>query len=660
MSDHVQSLLSPNRERFRQFRESRLFRVALVVLLVVPTALSAVYMWILWDPTNYLHRVPVAVASEDRGITTAEGSENLGDTILDDLTASGQLQFHRVTGTEAVDGLRQNRYAFSVVIPADFTAAIQSVTDPAPARGRIMVYHNDNNGVLGSTIADMVLLRAQQQISASIGKEYAQQVLVGLNSLGSGLGEAGAGAAQLAAGTGELADGAQQLTAGFDEAIAGAAQLGAGTGELRAGAAELAAGAGELLAGTDELGAGAVQLRDGVGEILTPVLDTLHTTDQLAAELTPLLDRLAASSDGALSGAAAQVRALLDQIDRTNSAGITGQLTELRDGTRELARQLTAPDAEYRAGVLALADGSAQLSAGTVELDNGMSELSAGLGQLADGARQVSDGTRQLDDGARELETGLRDGSAEAPRIEDVDASADMFSQPVLLDVHNQAPAQLVIDGNLANKKLAEGSGPLLVILAAFLTAVVVWMLVAPAGPSRSGASHREIAVALLRRTWIAVAAGALVTVLAGMFGANAGWSPDNWSIMLLLLVFIGSVAGIISQLFVTAFGCVAGSITAFSFFMFQIFAFGGVYPAGTTPSFFRPFEAIAPMTYARRAVLRSDIGLYDTMFWVSVLVLVVMAALAFAAAVYVQHRNTSRTTAPAATADTPVAVPVG
>lgn len=634
------SLLSAWLRCRRAVRQSRVVTPVLVLALVVPTLISAVYMWVLWDPTNYLQRIPVAVANDDAGVAVEGAHENIGAEIIDDLTAGGDLDFHRVTGAEAIAGLRESRYTFAVVIPAGFTSDILSVTDASPSQARITVYYNDFNGTYGSTIAGMVLAEARQQIAASIGKEYATEVLVGLNSLGGGLGEASVGAAQLAAGTGELAEGAGQLTAGLDTAVAGAAELAAGTGQLRDGAGELAAGTAELLAGTEELGAGAVQLRDGIDGALGPVLEAMGAADRLAADLAPLLDRLSASDDRVVVDAAARVRLILDQLGRNNPGGLAGQLTELNDGMRELTRQLTDPDAEYRAGVLALADGSGQLSDGAVELDNGMTELSAGLVQLADGAHQLREGTGQLDDGARELGSGLRDGAAQAPRIEDVEASADIFSQPFLLDEHNQEPAQVVIDGNLADKKLASGAGPLVVLLATFLTAIVVWMLVAPVGRTAVAAEWRPVASALLRRTWIGAAGGAAAAVLAAAYGASIGWSPQNWPVMVALVAFIGVVAGVIAHLFVVVFGRIAGSLAAFSFFMFQLFAFGGVYPTGTTPTLFRPFGDIAPMTYARRAILRCDIGLYDQMFWVAVAVLAVMAAGAFGAAVCAHRWN--------------------
>ncbi|MFC9897101.1 YhgE/Pip family protein [Nocardia sp. NPDC127579] len=615
-------------------RRSRLTVPLVVLVLIVPTLISAVYMWVLWDPSNYLRRIPVAVANEDTGIVVDGAHQNIGAEIVDDLTAGGDLAFHRVSGAEAIEGLRQNRFTFSVVIPAGFTADVRSVTDARPAQARIMVYYNDFNGTYGSTVAEMVLAQARQQIAGSIGKEYATEALVGLNNLADGLGAARTGAAQLAAGTSELATGTRQLTDGLDAAGTGVAQLSAGTGQLRAGTGEIAAGAAALRSGTDELGVGATQLRDGIDQALGPVLAALSIADGLTTDLTPVLDRLAASDDRVLVDAAGRLRLLLDQVGGIDPDRLAGQLRALSDGTRELARQLTDPNAEYRAGVSALADGSGQLSRGAVELDNGMSQLSTGLAELADGGRQLHAGVGQLDAGARELESGLGAGAARAPHIADVEASAAIFGEPVRLDAHNQQPAQVVVDGDLANKELAQGSGPLVVLLAVFLTVIVAWMLFAPVARNVTGTGWPASALALLRRTWIVVGAGIAAALLAAAHGASVGWSPQNWPTMLVLVAFIGTVAGIIAQLFVTVLGRFAGSLAAFAFFMFQLFAFGGVYPAGTTPTLFRPIGDIAPMTYARRAMLRCDLGLYDQMFWTSVAVLAVMAALGFGAAV--------------------------
>ncbi|MGW5113325.1 YhgE/Pip domain-containing protein [Nocardia sp. NPDC004123] len=121
----------------RLIKGSRVAAAAMVLVLVVPTLLSALYMWILWDPTNYLSEIPVAVASDDAGGTSDGQRENLGAAILDNLTAGRRLDFHRVDGAEAIEGLRQNRYTFSVVIPSDFTSLGAGLADASTGAGQL-------------------------------------------------------------------------------------------------------------------------------------------------------------------------------------------------------------------------------------------------------------------------------------------------------------------------------------------------------------------------------------------------------------------------------------------------------------------------------------------------------------------------------------------
>lgn len=619
-------------------------RVLIVLFLVVPTLVSAVYMWIMWDPELYLKQIPVAVASDDVGGISDGKAQNMGTEILDTLVSGGELQFHRVSSDEAVRGLRESRYAFSVVIPADFTRSVLSVTDPVPQRARIAVYYNDFNGTLGPAVANSVVADAQNQIAATIGRGYASQILIGVNSLGSGIGDAARGATQLAQGTAQLADGSGQLSTGLDEAATGATQLVAGAGELHTGTVQLADGAHELVTGTDQLGTGATQIRDGVDQIITPLLDALQSAGQFSTQLNPLLDELSKNADPALADAITQLKDLIGQVHPGDPDSLVGQLTQLRDGTEELARQLTDPEAEYRAGVLALADGATQLRDGAGQLGTGATELSTGLRQLSDGGHELRAGVTQLDDGATQLETGLRGGAAAAPHITDPATSADVIAQPVTMDIRNQEPSQVVRGGDRSQKEISRGAGPVLVVMAAFLAAIVLWMLLRPwRGPATGRTPWRRAAVPLLRGSAVGAAGVIVLAALAAAYGSSAGWSPQHWPVMAVVIALVGGVAAVTTQAFIVLFGRVAGSIAAFSFYMFQIFTFGGVFPSGTTPPAFRPFEDIAPMTYARRAIIRADIALYDSMFWTSIAVLLVMLAAAFGIMLAARHFATTR-----------------
>ncbi|WP_040701658.1 YhgE/Pip domain-containing protein [Nocardia vinacea] len=623
----------------KAFPKSGPARVLLILGLVLPTLISAIYMWVMWDPEVYLRQVPVAVASDDLGAVVDGKPENIGAGILDSLVSGNDLQFHRVSSAEALDGLRESRYAFSVIIPSDFTRDISTITDPEPVHARIMVWYNDFNGTLGPSVANGVVADAERQITASIGREYAGQLLVGINRLGAGLSDASQGVSQAASGSNQLADGSAQLATGLDQAFVGATTLVDGTGQLRAGTAQLATGATQLVGGTDQLGSGAVQIQDGVDQIVTPVLAVLDPLDQLTTELAPVLDQLANSSDPSLTAAATQLRALINQVRRADPSSITAQLAQLHNGTRELARQLTDPHADYRAGVLALANGATQLRDGSTAIDHGMNELATGIRQLSVGGHQLQSGAAQLNDGMRQLDVGLRDGSAAAPHVVDRNASAMMFSEPFTIDVRNQEPSELVVGGDRSRKIIAGGAGPVIVILATFLAAIVVWMLLKPLRSSTIGGSIRHRALHTVRgRTLQGVVAGIVTAAAAAGYGKSVGWEPQNWPSMIAVVILVGITAAVTTHMFVVLLGRLAGSITAFGFYMFQIFAFGGVFPPGTTPSAFEPFENISPMTFARRAIIRCDIALYDRMFWVSIGMLIAMIVFAAVVTVSAQY----------------------
>ncbi|MFE3001163.1 YhgE/Pip family protein [Nocardia sp. NPDC059246] len=647
MAENSKSLPARIGAKIRTPPATWLTRALIVLVLVVPTLFSAVYMWIMWDPELYLKHVPVAIANDDTGGVSDGRTQNIGADILDNLTGSGELEFHRVSSAEADRGLRENRYAFSVVIPGDFTRNVLTVTDPQPKQARITVLYNDFNGTLGPAVANSVVTEAQREITKTIGREYAGQILVGINSLGSGLGDAAQGATQLAEGVGQLADGSGQLKVGLDSAATGSAQLATGAGDLRTGATQLATGAGQLVTGTDQLGSGAVQIRDGVNQIVDPLLALVKPAGALADNLRPLLERLRA--DPATADTAAQLTSLLDQLSSTNPDSLAGQLNQLHDGTAELARQLTDPKADYRAGVLALADGGGQLRDGAGQLATGANELATGLRQLDEGGRQLQDGVTQLGDGANQLNGGLRDGAAAAPHIANTDGSANMVAEPVVMDIRNQEPSQIVRNGDRSHKEIAGGAGPVIVVMGAFLAAVVLWMLLRPLRGRESGSPWRRAAGPVLRGSGIGLVCGIALTAAAAVYASSVGWAPHQWPAMAAVVVLVGIAAALTTQLFVVLFGQTPGSIAAFAFFMFQTFAFGGVFPSGTTPSAFKPFEVIAPMTYARRAVVRADIALYDQMFWVSILMLLMMIAGSVALMISVRYARNRMTDQPSA-----------
>lgn len=126
--------------------KSILSRILISLLIVLPIAGSAVYMWSMWDPTVYLKHVPIAIVNDDAGV----GEDNFGQDVVKGLKEEPYLNISQVDAKEARSGLLEDRYLFTISIPKDFSQKINTVIDPKPQQARINITYNDYNGSAGA------------------------------------------------------------------------------------------------------------------------------------------------------------------------------------------------------------------------------------------------------------------------------------------------------------------------------------------------------------------------------------------------------------------------------------------------------------------------------------------------------------------------------
>src|SRR4051812_38273856 len=101
----------------KRFSRGALPRIALVTVILMPLLYGAMYLWAFWNPFNEVNKIPVALVNEDTG-TVVDGQQvRAGAEVADALVDSGQLQLHRVSATEAADGVSSGKYYFSVTLP---------------------------------------------------------------------------------------------------------------------------------------------------------------------------------------------------------------------------------------------------------------------------------------------------------------------------------------------------------------------------------------------------------------------------------------------------------------------------------------------------------------------------------------------------------------
>lgn len=157
-------------------RTPRFWLTPVLVPLVVFSALAALYLAGILNPTPNLRNFPVAVVNSDAGPSGAD--------VVDGLTSGldpKQFDVRVLTPDEAADQLGRAQLYGVVQIPAEFSAALQALGQKATTPGGvtrpvISVSTSPRAGELGASIAGLALAKAVEEINGAIGKRLSQQV----------------------------------------------------------------------------------------------------------------------------------------------------------------------------------------------------------------------------------------------------------------------------------------------------------------------------------------------------------------------------------------------------------------------------------------------------------------------------------------------------
>ncbi len=571
-----------------RLQRSRIARLVVAVLVMVPLVLSAVYMWVLWDPTKTVKHMPVAVVNQDQGFTDDSGTTQAGQKVADSLVKSGSLGFQRVSASAAYEGLKSNEYYFVIDIPADFSKNLKSITTPGAAASMITVTFNDYNTLKASQIGGSAMEKVYQSVLRGVASTTVGGLVDGVQKLGDGLRTA-------ADGSGQLGDGTQTLSSGITNDLQpGVKRARDGSAQLNAGAATLADGLVTLRTGTDKLGDGATQVADGIDRLTTMAqVNKLQAAIAQAQAVSPGNPQLA------------KVAELIDGLAR------------LKAGSREIANQLTNPTAQYRGGVNKLVDGSARLH-------DGASRLSAGMVAIDEGVGRLSDGAQRLNDGAARLNQGLSNGAQKAPDFGDPQARAtlaQLMATPVTKKTEHVAQAQFS----------GPGGAPTILLIASMLVPIMVILTFRGHRFVTDDETPRSLRT-VGRRTLAVSGISLAVMVLAGVLAfitRDPMPHPANMTQVVVITALATLMNAALVSVLYTLFGYVVGTMSSLSWFMLQLFSYGGIWMVETVPKPFQWLHPVSPLTYVRDGFIAAFNGVPG--FWTSAFTLIVICLVGLA-----------------------------
>ncbi|MBV7296027.1 YhgE/Pip domain-containing protein [Corynebacterium sp. TAE3-ERU12] len=670
----------------RRFKRQRMTRVAVAAICIMPILYSTLYLWSYWNPFNNVNNLPVALVNADRGAMVDGQRLDAGQKISDALIKDGSLKWEEVSHQEAVAGVRDGTYYFSVELPPNFSEAVASPTSGDPRQATLEATYNDANGYLSTLIGENAMREVLNAVDTRISSEAVDKLLVGLVNAGMGLNRAADGAQQLNAGLGKLEDGTQKLQDGLQRNKAGTSKLADGTAELNANIPKLQDGSGQLKDGIDQLADGTQQLADGVNSQaggLTALQDgaqrlqdgtarlgqgaqqiddgveqiesKVDAASAIQADSTQEIREIAAVlrtlPDPASQVSAHKLEVLADQLDAVGvgpQSPLVNDVHRLSAGTDELARQLNSPDAEFRGGIDRLAggvgkleelvDGINRLNEGAHKLQDGAGRLDAGIGRLGEGVTKLDDGAHKLDAGATKLLDGatkLNDGATKAHA-----GSEELASK--LSEGANQAPkwsadqrrqiasvmggpVDVSASNNAGNNSFGSGLAPFFFTLALYIGGIITFLLLNPLHHRAISSGVRPIRVAIDGLT--APAAIGILQALV-ILGTTMLATP-LWPATVLGLVGMCILTSLmfmaINQMFNVLLGPGPGKVASMAFLMIQVVSSGGLYPVETQPMALQVLHPIMPMTYAVEGIRQVLYGDFDPRIGVAVAACIVI-----------------------------------
>jgi putative membrane protein len=643
--------LSLGLDDFGQLWASKKMRLALAGILIIPVVYSFIYLKAFYDPYQNMKYLPVAVVNEDKGTVKDGEPVDAGKDLVKELGKDSKLKWEFVSRTQLMDGLKEGKYYFGIIIPRDFSETVVSVNSPAPLRSKLIYVSDESNNYLAGRLGQSIRKDLEQKLDEKLTHVYVDAMFKELSKSTNDLAKAANGAKLLAESTVKAAKGSERLRGGLTQVTQGASKLEAGNRELVDGLAQM----------RDALAMARDKVKEPMDRILaaqTFVHQVNDAIQRMAKEpLNPPqlpVEELRKKSNKIRSGLAdardrnEEARRLLEQMEQENPTlvndprwveiradlksaenraqdalgavdGLDRPLSNLQIDVNQWQewRKRIAEDSQKITDTVdqkvvqyqkitqdadRLVTGADQLLQGARQLEAGQEKLLAGVRKLEQGARKLQDGLNQINDGQEQLADGLDEGVQKAKeQLKGADKKEDVISAPVAVNERSLHPVP----------NYATGLAPYFISLSLWVGAMFLFTVVdlykvldKPGGEPLSFPTGAVIG---------AGQAVILSTVLMEVVGIHP--KLMGWYYVFPILISFTFIA--INQMLVALFKN-PGRFLSILLLMLQLTSSGGTYPIELLPGFFQHLHPWLPMTYSvhgMRAILSSgnaDAAVHD------------------------------------------------
>ncbi|WP_182050124.1 YhgE/Pip domain-containing protein [Changpingibacter yushuensis] len=159
--------------------------IILLGLIVTP----ALYAWVnviaFWDPYSKTANISVAVTNLDEGATSElTGDVNVGAQVVEELKQNDQLGWTFVDEDEAEARVKRGDSYAAIVIPADFSSNLLSITSGDFTQPKVEYFVNEKANAVAPKLTDVGAQTLVQQITSSFTATVAEAAADALSDVG--------------------------------------------------------------------------------------------------------------------------------------------------------------------------------------------------------------------------------------------------------------------------------------------------------------------------------------------------------------------------------------------------------------------------------------------------------------------------------------------
>lgn len=395
--------------------------IPILVVMFIPVLYSGMFLKAFWDPYGKMDEIPVAVVNEDRGAEYEGTNLQAGNDLVEELKKNAAFGWEFVTREQANEGMKNNDYYMTLVIPSNFSEQATTLMDDQPQPAEIIYEPNEAYNFLAAQIGGTAVKEIKSKVSAKVTEAYTDVLFDQVEKISSGLGDAGEGATEINDGAVKLDEGAQKLKENLAKMVDGSVKLQDGISPLTEGVGSLNKGASDLKTGATSLASGLNQLADANKQLLNGAAAANEGGNQLSAGLGASLNGANALAQGlkqSEQGSASLVSGLESSAQGSTKVAegakaVAQGLEQLTQASPELAanpavKQLLAASQAVATGSEQVAQGQQQLLKGSKDLHGAQQQLVQGSEQLVQGQEQLAQGAAKLTEGQGQLVGGLK------------------------------------------------------------------------------------------------------------------------------------------------------------------------------------------------------------------------------------------------------------